>query len=96
MCALIGFTLKINSGLESALPSLGALSLGALKMLSLIQRIYEGLSYPQTAKSSLLNILDILSEKIENNLIKNKKDFKFRKSIQLKNVNFSCNIRSHL
>ena len=68
--ALIGFSgylMVKTGGVESALPTLGALALGSLRLLPMVQKIYEGCSMPQNAKGSLANLLDILEQPLPTN-----------------------------
>ena len=87
--ALIGFILNNKVGFESAIPSLGALALGSIKMLTLAQKVFEGWSYPQNCKKSLLNIVNLLTLPLDKKIIyKGNKPLQFESDIQLKNVSF--------
>ena len=62
LIGISGYFMVKSGGLESALPTLGALALGALRLLPMAQRIYEGCSMPQKAKGSLVNIINLLEK----------------------------------
>ena len=90
--ALIGFSgylMVKTGGVESALPTLGALALGSLRLLPMVQKIYEGCSMPQNAKGSLANLLDILEQPLPTNSSLLKRELlDFNDQIRCENVCF--------
>jgi len=95
LIAILGFILVRNGELEKAIPTLGALALGSMRLLPMAQRLYEGWSYPQNGKASLSNILDLLDQPLnKEELLSNKKIFSFKENILFKNVCFSYSSNS--
>lgn len=62
LIALVGYLLVREKGVEQALPGLGALALGAQRLLPLVQKVYEGWAQSRNAKSSLFNVLKLLNQ----------------------------------
>ena len=87
---LAGYLMVKAGGLDSALPTLGALALGSLRLLPMVQKIYEGCSMPQNAKGSLANLLDILEKPLPSNLlINNTKKITLKNNINCENISFT-------
>ena len=62
LIALVGYTLVLHGGVAKALPLLGALALGAQRLLPMAQKVYEGWASIRNAKSSLVNVLGLLGQ----------------------------------
>lgn len=60
LIAFIGFILVRQQGVSVALPLLGALALGAQRLLPMVQKIYEGWAQSRGAKDSLASVLQLL------------------------------------
>jgi ATP-binding cassette subfamily B protein len=78
-----------EGGVYKAIPVLGALALGAQRMLPLMQQIYTGWTSLKGGKDSIYDALEILSLKISNN-IKNPiyKKINFKSSFSFQDVSF--------
>ncbi len=88
--ALTGYALVIQGGVAKALPFLGALALGAQRLLPMVQKVYEGWAQIRNNKVNLANILNLLSQPLPVNATSSKThSYQFTKSIQLKRVKFS-------
>ncbi len=88
LIAILGFILVKSGGLETALTTLGVLALGAMRLLPMVQKAYEGWALPKGSKESLINILDLLNQPIikeQNYQVKNPC---FSKNIVFKDVAF--------
>ena len=62
LIASIGFVLVSQQGVSVALPLLGALALGAQRLLPMAQKVYEGWAQSRVAKDSLASILQLLAQ----------------------------------
>ena len=62
LIALMGFALVRQSGMARALPLLGALALGAQRLLPVVQKVYEGWAQSRSAKDSLANVLELIAQ----------------------------------
>lgn len=86
--AILAFTLtKKNS--SDVLPIIGALALGAQRLLPVLQQIYSSWVNIQASLSPLKDVLDILEQpNFDFNSSLNDNKILFKKSIELKNVSF--------
>lgn len=62
LIALVGYLLVRQQGVARALPLLGALALGAQRLLPLVQKVYEGWAQSRNAKASLVSVLQLLEQ----------------------------------
>ncbi|MCX5945920.1 MAG: ABC transporter ATP-binding protein, partial [Cyanobacteria bacterium] len=62
MIAVMGFLLVRQAGVARALPLLGALALGAQRLLPVVQKVYEGWAQTRNAKGSLEKVLELLAQ----------------------------------
>lgn len=62
LIALVGYLLVLQGGVARALPLLGALALGAQRLLPVSQKVYEGWAQSRDAKGSLANVLALLAQ----------------------------------
>ena len=62
MIAVMGFLLVRQQGVARALPLLGALALGAQRLLPVVQKVYEGWAQTRNAKGSLEKVLELLAQ----------------------------------
>ena len=60
MIAVIGLLLLRQQGADKALPLLGALALGAQRLLPVVQKVYEGWAQSRSAKDSLTSVLELI------------------------------------
>ena len=51
LIAVMAFGLVLQQGLDNALPLLGALALGAQRLLPVVQKVYEGWAQTRNAKT---------------------------------------------
>ena len=84
------FLSQNENNLTTAIPVLGAIALGAQKLLPAMQLAYRSLSSVRGSQSSLIDILELLRQPIPK---KNKESFKlnFKNNISLINGNFKYN-----
>jgi len=62
LIALVGYLLVLQGGIARALPLMGALALGAQRLLPVAQKVYEGWAQSRDAKGSLANVLALLAQ----------------------------------
>ena len=62
LIALMGLVLVGQQGVGKALPLLGALSLGAQRLLPVMQKVYEGWAQSRNAKDSLATVLRLIAQ----------------------------------
>ncbi len=62
LIALMGYLLVGHGGVARALPLLGALALGAQRLLPMAQKVYEGWAQSRSAKGSLATVLALLAQ----------------------------------
>jgi ATP-binding cassette subfamily B protein len=62
LIALMGLLLVRQQGVSRALPLLGALALGAQRLLPVVQKVYEGWAQSRNSKGSLANVLRLMAQ----------------------------------
>ena len=90
LIAVIAFVLlQKEDGLSTIIPVLGALALGAQRMLPMLQNVYSSLSLMRGAQSSFEDVLDLLEQPLPEYINDNElKPIKFEREITLKGVGF--------
>lgn len=89
LIALMGYLLVLQGGVAKALPLLGALALGAQRLLPMAQKVYEGWAQTRNAKDSLSNVLALLAQPLPAEaLLPPPQPFALQKSLRLKDVRF--------
>ena len=79
-----------QGGIATVIPVLGALALGAQRLLPLSQQAYSSFSIIKGSKASFLDVLDLLEQPLPGYLEKPKPvPIKFEKAIQLSDIGFS-------
>jgi ATP-binding cassette, subfamily B, bacterial PglK len=82
-----------SSGLIAALPTLGAMALGAQRMLPILQLIYASASSLRAGFSSLTDILSLLEIPSEEHLVKApRKIMPFKEKISIENLKFQYSV----
>ena len=64
LIAVLAFWLVCHQGVDKALPLLGALTLGAQRLLPVVQKVYEGWAQTRNAKGSLANVLRLMAQQL--------------------------------
>jgi len=94
---MIGITLiayyitQKEAGMEGVVPILGALALGAQKLLPALQQSYHAFNAIRGARSSLEDVLKLLNQRLPNELVNEKKisgKIIFKDNIKLEDVSF--------
>ena len=90
LIGLLAYTLTLEEGgLVAAIPTLGALAVGAQKLLPTLQQVYGSISAINGSKSSFYDVLVLLDQPLP---LKEHRDSKntlsFEESISLENVSF--------
>ena len=62
LIAAVGYGLVRQQGVSRALPLLGALALGAQRLLPMAQKVYEGWAQSRNAKGSLAAVMQLLEQ----------------------------------
>ena len=90
LVAVSGYLLVSQGQAASAVPLLGALALGAQRLLPFSQKIFESWASINATKASLVNVLSLLDQPLSSKApIRPIKQFKFRQKLSLKDVHFS-------
>ena len=85
--AILGYVLVKTGGIESAIPMLGALALASIRLMPMVQKIYEAWTMSRNAKESLRNLVQLLERKLpQENL--SRTPLGLRQSINFCNVGF--------
>ena len=89
LIAILILILKNRDGnLESALPILGVIALGAQRMLPLMNQIFGSWSTILGGKTSLIDALSYLEQPVSSEKINNPLPIEFNNKIIFKNINF--------
>ena len=64
LIAIAGYVLVQQQGVDRSLPLLGALALGAQRLLPMAQKVYEGWAQTRSAKNSLASVLQLLDQPV--------------------------------
>lgn len=90
LIAALAFTLSQQpDGVSKAIPILGALALGAQRLLPILQQLYQGWSDIKGSQSSLVDILNLLDQPLPSNADKTQiAALPYQQSINLNQVSF--------
>ena len=90
LIAVLAYILTLEEGgLVAAIPSLGALAVGAGKLLPTLQQAYASISAISGSRSSFNDVLVLLDQPLPQKEHRNSKNIlSFKKSISFKNVSF--------
>ena len=88
--AIVAYQMSQNSnGFNAAIPILGAIAIGAQRILPVLQQGYGAVSAIRGGKSSLIDTLDLLDQAVPNSIDNLKiTPLTFQKEIRLKGVGF--------
>jgi ABC-type multidrug transport system fused ATPase/permease subunit len=91
--ALLAYSLSLQpGGFSSAIPMLGALALGAQRLIPSMQQCYSAWSNIMGSQASLTDVLGLLNQEIPKEYNKTPDDvFDFQRQILFKNIRFSYN-----
>ncbi|MGG7576418.1 ABC transporter ATP-binding protein [Rhizobium sp. Nf11,1] len=91
LIALISyFFVSSGEGIEKTIPILGALALGAQRLLPISQQIYSSLAFFKAGRSPLVDVLSLLDQPLPSYLaLPPAEPLAFEKAIALRNVVFS-------
>lgn len=98
LIAFLAYYLSItDEGLSTAVPILGALALGAQRLLPVLQQAYSSWTSIKGGQATLVDTLELLDQKlpehIDQSLIK---PMSFKKNLEIKNLSFQYNEQSIL
>lgn len=90
LISMLAYSLSFRpSGINDALPILGALALGAQRLLPLLQQLYGNWSVVMGSKASIVDVLGLLNQELPKYVFKPvPKPLIFNKSIEFKNISF--------
>jgi len=92
LIAILAYMMSLRAdGVVGAIPVLGALALGAQRLLPAVQQIYHSLTSFRGAKHSLQDVLKLLSEPVMDYSNRNVKPIEFKERIKLNDLTFSYN-----
>ena len=88
--ALLAYLMSLkNGGMATAIPTLGALALGAQRLLPALQQAYASFSAIRGVEASLQDVLELLEQPLPKYLNETKVvPIKFQREINLSNVSF--------
>ncbi|WP_269623277.1 ABC transporter ATP-binding protein [Prochlorococcus marinus] len=87
--AFIAYYLSLEGGLDKTLPILGALALGAQRLLPNSQKVYEGWAQCNSAITSLENVINLIEKPITSqSLIIKRNQLHLKDKIIFKNVSY--------
>ena len=90
LIAGIGLVLVRQEGVARAFPLLGALALGAQRLLPVVQKVYEGWALSRSAKSSLVKILALVTQPLHGDIPQAKSvPIPFKQAIRFEGVYFA-------
>tara|TARA_B100001093_G_scaffold496146_1_gene541426 strand:+ start:350 stop:2131 length:1782 start_codon:yes stop_codon:yes gene_type:complete len=97
MVVILAYFLSTSdSGFITAIPSLGALALGAQRILPLFQLVYLSWSSFRGGLDSLKDVIELIDQKIQTtDYKKNRKKINFERLISLKGVSFRYSNTTH-
>jgi ATP-binding cassette, subfamily B, bacterial PglK len=85
------FFSKSTDNFVEIIPTMGALALGAQRMLPILQVIYGAWSALNSEKKSVLDVLELLDQEISSTHTHEKAPIEFKDKISLDNISFSYN-----
>ena len=91
MCliAFLAFILsQSDGGITKAIPVLGALALGAQRLLPALQQIYNSISTIRGSKASFEDVMDLISQPLPQDIEEPLSSMKFKSNIKLVDVSF--------
>jgi ATP-binding cassette, subfamily B, bacterial PglK len=88
--AILAYTLALKEGgISTAIPMLGALAVGAQKLLPVLQQAYNSYSTIKGAESSFIDVLNLLNQPLINNSSQSLiNPISFKQEVVFKNLNF--------
>ncbi len=93
LIALMGLLLVRQQGVGRALPLLGALALGAQRLLPVVQKVYEGWAQSRNAKGSLATVLCLLAQPVPHTGAEvNAQPMFFKHAIRFEAVHFAYGV----
>ena len=97
LIAFVAYTIAEESnGITIAIPILGALAMGAQRLLPVLQQAYAAWSYILSGQASLNETLDLLDQPLKYDITKNtQSQLTFIKQIKFINVNFRYNDKTN-
>lgn len=95
LIAILAYSLAIKpEGLSTAIPILGALALGAQRILPILQQAYASYTYMKGGEASLIDTLELLDQELPKFLSGENSNIlvAFKDKIELKNITFKYNL----
>ena len=95
LIAILAYSLAIKpEGLSTAIPILGALALGAQRILPILQQAYASYTYMKGGEASLIDTLELLDQELPKFLGRENSNIfiPFNEKIELNNITFQYNL----
>lgn len=90
LIALLGYYMTAKGGgIAAAIPTLGALALGAQRLMPLLQQTYQGWVYIAGNKQVLLDVIELLKQPISSEMLVKVSPLNFEHEIRFDKVSFS-------
>jgi ABC-type multidrug transport system fused ATPase/permease subunit len=89
LIALLGYNMiTVGGGITAAIPTLGALALGAQRLMPLLQQIYSGWVMVAGNRQVLVDVVNLLKQPVAEETQKQLKPLPFTRDIRLVDVSF--------
>ena len=88
LAVLANFLAQQTNGIAKAIPFLGALALGAQRLLPLLQQVYGSWTQINSGQASLKEVLNMLDQPAPNFISKPVEELPFTQSIALRQISF--------
>lgn len=89
LIAIFAFVISAdNNGSEIAIPLLGALAVGAVRLLPLLQQIFSSWTSLVAGQASVIDALELLEQPLNNNIVIQAAPLEFNRSIKFDEVSF--------
>lgn len=88
LIALLGYSMTASGGVAAAIPTLGALALGAQRLMPLLQQIYQGWVYVAGNRQVLIDVVALLQQPVPRETESQVAPLPFEQEIRLEKVSF--------
>ncbi len=90
LIALLGYYMTATGGgIAAAIPTLGALALGAQRLMPLLQQTYQGWVYVAGNRQELIDVVALLQQPIASEMQEKITPLPFEREVRFNNVSFS-------
>jgi ATP-binding cassette subfamily B protein len=97
MVMIAGFaytTVTASTGITTVIPALGAMALGAQRLLPTLQTIYIGVTNLRGQEQTVIDVIELSKHSIDEEIQKNLNPLRFDHSLDFENVDFQFSVHS--